>query len=266
MVKLYNTLWGRFLLKFITLPFISNLAGKILDSKISCIAIKPFIKNNGIDMTDFVGEKWKSFNDFFTRKVKIDARPIDMSENAFISPCDGLLSIYNIDDKTIMNIKGSYYNVETLLNNKKIAEEYKNGLCFVYRLTPSHYHRYCYLDSGSKGKNIHINGVYHTVQPFAVENMPVYRMNTREYTILNTDNFGKVIFMEVGALMVGRICNYHNEYIFNRGDEKGRFEFGGSTIIVIVKENTVKVNNDILEYNGEFPVKMGEKIGINLIR
>ena len=131
MVKLYNTLWGRFLLKFITLPFISNLAGKILDSKISCIAIKPFIKNNGIDMTDFVCEKWKSFNDFFTRKVKIDARPIDMSENAFISPCDGLLSIYNIDDKTIMNIKGSYYNVETLLNNKKIAEEYKNGLCFV---------------------------------------------------------------------------------------------------------------------------------------
>ena len=108
--------------------------------------------------------------------------------------------------------------------------------------------------------------MYHTVQPFAVENMPVYRMNTREYTILNTDNFGKVIFMEVGALMVGRICNYHNEYTFNRGDEKGRFEFGGSTIIVIVKENTVKVNNDILEYNGEFPVKMGEKIGINLTR
>lgn len=266
MVKLYNTFWGRYLLRFITLPFISNLAGKILDSRISCVAIKPFIKSNNIDMSDFVYEKWSSFNDFFTRKVKDGARPIDINENSFISPCDGLLSIYNIDEKTIMNIKGSYYTVASLLNNKELANDYKNGLCFVYRLTPAHYHRYCYFDSGFKGQNIHIKGVYHTVQPFAVENMPVYRMNTREYTILNTDNFNKVIFMEVGALMVGRICNYHNEYKFKRGDEKGRFEFGGSTIIVIVKENTVKVNKDILEHNGEFPVKMGEKIGISLTK
>ena len=83
-----------------------------------------------------------------------------------------------------MNIKGSYYTVASLLNNKELANDYKNGLCFVYRLTPAHYHRYCYFDSGFKGQNIHIKGVYHTVQPFAVENMPVYRMNTREYTCL----------------------------------------------------------------------------------
>ena len=71
-------------------------------------------------------------------------------------------------------------------------------------------------------------------------------MNTREYTILNTDNFNKVIFMEVGALMVGRICNYHNEYKFRSRCLKWYlFEFGGSTIIVIVKENTVKSQEKI---------------------
>lgn len=266
MVRLYNSLWGRFILKFLTLPFISELAGRILDTRFSALIIKPFIIRNNIDMTDFADEKWKSFNEFFTRRLETGARNINMAKDALISPCDGLLSVYNIDDKTIMNIKGSYYTVDSLLNNKELASQYQNGLCLVFRLTPKHYHRYCYPDNGTKGKNIHIKGVYHTVQPFAVENMPVYKMNTREYTVLDTENFGKVIFMEVGALMVGRICNYHSEYTFSRGQEKGKFEFGGSTIIMLIKEKTAEINDNILKSEYEFSVKMGQKIGKNLTK
>lgn len=259
--KLYSTIIGRCILNIITADFISEFAGRLLDSRLSVIIIKPFIKRNKIDMIDFVVEDWKNFNEFFTRRIKPGARVINKDENVLISPCDGLLTVYNIDDKTVMNIKNSYYTVGTLLDNKKLAEEYKGGKCLVFRLTPSHYHRYCYIDNGNKGKNIHIKGIYHTVQPFAIENLPVYKMNTREYTVLNTENFGKVVFMEIGALMVGRICNYHQKHKFARGEEKGRFEFGGSTIIILLNKNSVEIDKEILSCKNEYPVKMGQKIG-----
>lgn len=260
--KLYRSTIGRFILRIITAAFISEIAGRLLDSRLSVVAIKPFVKRNKIDMTDFVVEDWNSFNEFFTRRVKSGARLINKGKNVLISPCDGLLTVYDIDDKTVMKIKNSYYTVGTLLEDKKLAEEYKEGKCLVFRLTPSHYHRYCYIDNGNKGQNIHIKGIYHTVQPFAVENKPVYKMNTREYTLLNTENFGKVVFMEVGALMVGRICNYHQKYTFAKGEEKGRFEFGGSTIIILLNKNAAEIDEEILNSKNEYPVKMGQKIGL----
>ena len=134
----------------------------------------------------------------------------------------------------------------------------------VFRLTPTHYHRYHYFDKGEKGENIFIKGILHTVQPIAVENIQVYTRNSREYTIMETENFGKVLFMEVGAMMVDRIANLHGAHKFSRGEEKGRFEVGGSTIIVVLKENTAKIDETIINANlngEEFPVKAGEKIG-----
>lgn len=261
MVRLYKTVWGRIIIKFMTLPFISEIAGRLLDSRLSVVFIKPFIKLNNIDLSDFKIEKWKSFNEFFTRRIKDRVRPINKDKSILISPCDGLLSLYDIDMDTVLDIKGSKYTVATLLKNEEIALEYKGGKCFVFRLTPSHYHRYCYIDNGNKGENIHIKGIYHTVQPFAIENAPVYKMNTREYSILDTENFGSVVFMEIGALMVGRICNYHNKHTFARGEEKGRFEFGGSTIVLLFKKNTVRADISILNCENEYPVKMGQKIG-----
>ncbi|MDO4300550.1 MAG: phosphatidylserine decarboxylase [Clostridia bacterium] len=262
LLRLYKSVFGRIILKPLTMPFVSEFAGKILDSRISAFFIKPFIIINKIDMTDFVYEKWHSFNEFFTRKINPGARIINKSGNVLISPCDGLVSVYDIDENIVMDIKNSSYTVSSLLQNESLAKEYKGGKCIVFRLTPSHYHRYCYIDNGSKGENIHIKGVYHTVQPIAVENMPVYKMNTREYTILNTENFGRVVFMEVGALMVGRICNYHQKYIFSRGEEKGKFEFGGSTIIILLDKNAAVIDKEILNCKEEYPVKMGQKIGL----
>lgn len=261
MVRLYKTVWGRIIIKFMTLPFVSKIAGRLLDSRLSVVFVKPFIKKGKIDLNDFKIEKWKSFNEFFTRKIKDGTRPVNKNDNVLISPCDGLLSVYDIDRNTVLDIKNSRYTVGTLLQSEKLAENYKGGKCLVFRLTPSHYHRYCYIDNGNKGENIRIKGVYHTVQPFAVENVPVYKMNTREYTVLETRNFGKVIYMEIGAMMVGRICNYHKQYTFARGEEKGRFEFGGSTIVLLFKENTIKISSHILNSIEEYPVKMGQKIG-----
>lgn len=122
-----------------------------------------------------------------------------------------------------------------------------------------------YFDSGFKSRNRHINGVYHTVNPIALDTTDIYRENTREYTILHTENFGKVIQAEVGAMFVGRIVNHHmGHHRFVRGEEKGMFEYGGSTVILMFQKDTVEFDSDIVENSREgyeTKVRMGEKIG-----
>ena len=258
---LYNTVLGRLILKILTRPFVSKLAGCFMDSFLSVPFIKPFIKKNNISLEDYVISEWKSFNDFFTRPVLPDTRPFNSDPSALVSPCDGLLTVYDIDSSLRFSVKNSVYSIETLLENSDLAGDFSGGLCLVFRLTPSHYHRYHYFDNGKKGKNVFIPGVLHTVQPIAVENLPVYTRNSREYTVLNTENFGDAVFMEVGAMMVGRISNYHQKHQFYRGEEKGLFEFGGSTIIVLLKKNTAKIDDEIINSLNEYPIFAGQKIG-----
>lgn len=264
---LYKTVFGRLILKILTCPFISKTAGYFMDSRFSVPFIKPFIRKNNISLEDYEISDWHSFNEFFVRRVKDGARSFDYSPDSLISPCDALLTVYPISPSLTFTVKNSVYSIDTLLENSSLADEFGGGLCLVFRLTPSHYHRYYYFDSGEKGENIFIRGLLHTVQPIAVENFPVYTRNSREYTILKTDNFGDAVFMEVGAMLVGRIVNLHSTHIFRRGEEKGRFEFGGSTIIVLLKQGVAEINKEIIDTNKngkEFSVLAGQKIGHKL--
>ncbi len=261
---LYNTVLGRLILKILTRPFVSKVAGYFLSLRLSVPLIEPFIKKNNISLEDFEISKWRSFNDFFIRGIKIGARPLDENPSSLISPCDGLLKVYDISDKLTFSVKNSLYSIDGLLENSQLAKEFLGGLCLIFRLTPAHYHRYHFFDSGKKGEAVKINGALHTVQPLAVENFPVFLRNSREYTVLDTDNFGKAVFIEVGAMLVGKICNCHTESTFTRGDEKGHFKFGGSTVIVLLKKGTASVLPNIVDVNQqgeEYPVRFGEKIG-----
>ncbi len=262
---LYNTLLGNLCLYFLTQRWISKLVGKYLDSKLSKRRIGKYIKNNNIDMNQFEEKEYVSFNDFFTRKIKENKRPFDYSDDAFIAPCDGKMTVFPINEKTEFVIKDFKYNVETLLQNKELAAKYQNGLCLVFRLAVEDYHRYFYLDDCDKGENVFIKGKLHTVQPFALSKRKVFSENCREYTIMHTKNFGDVTQVEVGAMMVGRIVNYHNEGSFQKGMEKGKFEFGGSTIVVLVEENKIKLDEEFFintQAEVETYVLCGEKIGI----
>lgn len=262
---LYSSIGGRMILKVLTKSFISKLGGLYMNSPLSKFMIKSFIRKNNIDMSEYEVKVYNCYNDFFTRRVKKDKRPISMSYTDFISPCDSKLTAYKIDKKSIFNIKGSMYDIKDLLNEDEIYKEYKDGMCLIFRLAVDDYHRYCYIDNGTKGNNIHIKGEFHTVQPIALNNYNIYKRNTREYTVLHTENFNDVVHMEVGALMVGKIKNYHQEYTFKKGEEKGMFLFGGSTIVLLLKKDTVLIDNEIIENtnNGyETVVKYGEKIGI----
>lgn len=261
---LYHTAPGRACLKFLTMPCLSKAAGRFLDSSMSKVLINGFIKSNNIDMEDYEDVSFASFNEFFRRSIKKEARPVNYEPSNFIAPCDGNLTVYKIDGHNEFEIKNSRYTINDLLKDKKLASKYNNGYCMVFRLCVDNYHRYHYLDSGIKTTNRHIEGVLHTVQPIAVEAVDVYTQNTREYTVLRTDNFDDVVQMEVGAMLVGRICNYHEKKRFVRGEEKGCFEYGGSTIILLVKDGVLDIEDEII-YNSqediETPVKFGQVIG-----
>lgn len=259
---LYNTTIGRCFLRILISPGISKVVGKFMDTKLSTIMIKSFIKNNDIDMVEFEDKVYESFNDFFTRKRK--SVEIDDDINNFISPCDGYLSAYRIKDNSAFKIKNSVYTIEGLIQDKEIAQRYKDGYCLIFRLSPKNYHRYCYIDEGKKDRNKFIKGKLHTVRSIAVDNYKVFQTNSREWSLLETKNYGDVVMIEVGALLVGRICNYHDEYTFKRGEEKGKFEYGGSTIVLLIKSDKVKIDNYLFnntKKDKETEVRIGQKIG-----
>ena len=262
---LYNTQPGRILLKPLIQPCVSMLAGAFMDSSISRVFIPLFIKACNINMQDYEERKYSSYNDFFTRRVKAGKRVIDKEPKHLIAPCDGKLTVYTLDKDLQFTIKDTRYTLQSLLKSRKLADYYKDGSLLVFRLTVDDYHRYCYIDDGIKTKNYRIKGVFHTVNPLAGEQFPVYKENTREFCMLNSENFGRLMIMEVGALLVGKIVNYHEEACVRRGEEKGRFEFGGSTIVVCLEKNRVIIDEDIMRNSAggiETVVRMGEKIGI----
>ena len=263
--KLYGNVFGRVLLKTLTAPAISKAAGCFMDSPPSKLLIKPFIRRSGIDTSQYIMTGFRSYNDFFTRAIKLGKRPIDRTPDHLISPCDSKLTAYKIGRDSIFRIKGSRYRVTDLLQNDFLAKRFSGGYCLIFRLEVDDYHRYCYIDDGTKSENTFIAGELHTVNPIALERYNIYKRNCREYTVLHTENFGDVVQVEVGAMMVGRIVNHHGEASFRRGDEKGKFEFGGSTIVMLFGRDSISIDEDILRNSAEgieTVVKYGEKIGI----
>lgn len=262
---LYTKRWGRMLLKPFLAPGVSRFAGAILDSRITTPFIMPFVKANQIDLSEYKPKFYSSYNDFFSREIKPEVRPIDADVRTLITPADGKLSVYPITEDLQVTIKDTPYTVAELLKNRKVARQYQEGYLVVVRLTVDNYHRYCYVADGLKGKTHFIKGVLHTVNPVANDYVPIYKENCREYCRIRTEQFGEIIQMEVGAMMVGRICNYHSVKKVTKGEEKGKFEFGGSTVILILPKDSVEIDEDLLENTKEgyeTLVKMGERIGI----
>jgi Phosphatidylserine decarboxylase len=261
---LYGNFLGRTLLNsLVKRRWFSNLYSLTNKSRKSVAKIEPFINEYKIDMSDYKQQDYLSFNSFFTRKIAADKRPITQMENMLISPADAKLSVYPINEQLTLNIKNSSYSVNSLLQDEKLSSEFKNGLCLVFRLTVDDYHRYCFFDNGKVIQQKTILGSLHTVGPISAQKYHVYSENNREYVVVETENFSKVIQMEVGALLVGKIVNYEVSSI-TKGMEKGYFEFGGSTIILLFKEDTVKIDSDIMKCSDEsieVRVKFGEKIG-----
>ncbi|WP_066495238.1 phosphatidylserine decarboxylase [Abyssisolibacter fermentans] len=262
---------GKLTLKYIVKKkLFSILYGKFQDTNLSKSKIKDFVNNFNIDMSEAQRENisdYTNFNDFFTRKLKKESREIIFDNSVLISPADSKLMAYeNINTDNMIQVKGSYYSLSELLDDKDQAKNYNNGCCLIFRLCPTDYHRFHFPDSGEIGDVNKIKGEYFSVNPIILSNVPkVYCRNKRHIATLKSDNFGNISIIEVGATCVGTIIQTYKPHTkINRGDEKGYFKFGGSTVILLLKENTVKIDDDIIKNSLEgieTQVYMGEKIG-----
>ncbi|BFK65674.1 phosphatidylserine decarboxylase [Dorea formicigenerans] len=263
---IYGHALTRMLLRPFLSPAVSDICGKFLSTRLSRRIVPSFVKKNHIDLGIYERQEFDSYNAFFTRKIKAEQRPINDQKNVLISPSDGKVTAYPITQKGRFWIKHTQYTAAQLLKDERLAERYMGGWIYVIRLTVDDYHRYCYVADGRKSRQRKIRGVLHTVNPVANDYYPIYKMNSREYCLLKTKELGTILLMEVGALMVGKISNHEEDSAqVKRGDEKGMFEFGGSTIVVMTEPGMAEPDKDIIQNTkaqAETLVKMGEPIGL----
>ncbi|MFZ5969454.1 MAG: phosphatidylserine decarboxylase [Bacillota bacterium] len=268
---LYGTTHGEGLLELIIKRKVfSSVYGKLQDMTWSSRKIKKFIQQLEIDMLEAENEdiaSYKCFNDFFARKLKVNARNIVYDSDRLISPADGRVFAYeNIDVQKVIQVKGQEYSLVELFGDEELAEAYMDGVCVVIRLCPADYHRFHFPDSGIVEDHKRIEGDYYSVNPISLRKITkVYCQNKRELTEFQSEHFGPIILVEVGATCVGSIVQTAapRQYV-QKGQEKGYFKFGGSTVIMFLMKNTVNIDQDILKNteNGlETKLNMGETIG-----
>lgn len=248
--------------------FISEIYGRKMNKPASTKKIQAFVDTLNINMDE--SEKsiseFSSFNDFFYRKLKSGARPIGAN---FVSPGDGkMIAFENVADVRNFFVKGRKFTLPEFLNDRALAQKHKNSSMVILRLAPNDYHRYHFPYSGTPSDVTTIKGAYYSVSPYALAGnfTKVFCENKRKYCILNTKDKGDIIIVPVGATMVGGIIEtYQPNQALKKGDEMGYFTFGGSTIVLLVDKDKLKIDADILENTKnriETFVKMGEKIGV----
>lgn len=262
---LYGHRAGRMLLRPMVSPWFSKAGGRLLDTRLSALAVPFFVRACGIDLTGCQKKRFRSYNDFFTRELEDGMRPVDRAPGALVSPCDARLCVYPVTETGRFLIKHTSYTVGSLLRNEKLARRYQGGTLWLFRLCVEDYHRYIFPDGARVSYSVRIPGIFHTVNPIANDHVPVYKENTREYCVMGTDHFGPVVMMEVGALLVGRIENTCRDTRVERGWEKGHFAFGGSTVILLTQKGAAVPDQVFVENSDagvETKVRQGQRVGV----
>ncbi len=266
---LYYNPFGKLALEgIVKRKFLTQWYGRKMDTPASKAKIPDFIKSLQIDMSEALlpVHEFSTFNDFFIRQLKPEARPIDRDPDVLVSPADGkVMAFSEIHKLDTFFAKGQEFSLEGFLQDQSLSSRYAGGTLLIIRLAPVDYHRFHFPADGRISKSKRIDGAYYSVSPYAVKNrMKIYWENTREYSLLSTVNAGDILMCEVGATMVGSIVqNYSPDNEVKKGQEKGWFAFGGSTIIVLLEKGKVKVDGDILENTKkgyETGIKMGERL------
>jgi phosphatidylserine decarboxylase len=270
LVWLYNnpvgeaTLWS-----LVKRKLVSSIYGNMMDSPSSTKKIQPFVEEFDIDMSSVQKQKFNSFNDFFTRKLKKNARPVDTNSTITVSPADGKLLAYADISNSDFIIKGYRFDILSFLNNADLAQNYLDGTLVIIRLAPLDYHRFHFPISGKVSPIIRIDGDYYSVNPLALRKIiEIFCLNKREFIIISNPLFGDVVMTEIGATMVGSIIQTYTGNFVKKGEEKGYFKFGGSSIVLLFEKNKIRIDDDLLinTLKGyETAIKEGERIGVSMI-
>lgn len=237
---------------FSKIPFLSHLYGNFQKSRISRCKIKPFIRSFGIDPSEFLDsvDAFESFNDFFIRRLRPECRPMAEGSDVAILPADARYLVFpQIEKSDGFWVKGKKFSLQSLLGNNELAARYVQGSMVMARLCPVDYHRFHFPVICNPSKAELINGPLYSVNPIALKrNIEILSENKRMITELQTKNFGKVLYIEVGATYVG---NIHQTYVpgesYAKGEEKGYFAFGGSCLLVLFEPNRILFDQDLID-------------------
>jgi phosphatidylserine decarboxylase len=264
--RLYGTPSGQTITEhFLSSHLVSRLYGAYQSSPMSRSKIWPFVEDFRIPMNEYEETQFKSFNDFFIRRFKPGARSFETTPSRMPAFAEARYFAFDhVTPDQKLPVKGRLLSPELLLKRPSLAKDFDQGPVLIARLCPVDYHRFHYPDDGTTLESYRIHGKLHSVNPLALKYKgEIFSTNERHVSILETRNFGKIAYIEVGALCVGKIVQTHTASTFARGDEKGYFLFGASTVIVLGQRGAWKPDADLLEKSNagvETWVKLGEAI------
>jgi len=247
----WSRLIGSWLKVLIKLPLFSKAYGWLQSRSFTRYKIAPFIQRFAVDPTEFLEppSSFHSFNDFFIRKLKKEARPIDERRHVAIIPADGRYLFYEkIDEAQGFFVKGQKFCLKELLQNEAFANEYKSGSLVIGRLAPPDYHRFHFPCDVFVEKSHLVNGPLSSVNPMALKrNIAILTENKRVITRLKSREFGDFLYVEVGATFVGSIIETCQPHSFQpKGGEKGYFAFGGSALLLLFQKGSIAFEEDLL--------------------
>jgi phosphatidylserine decarboxylase len=235
---------------FVKRPAFSKWYGWRMSKPESAARVEPFVRKYGLDPEDFANplSSYGSFNEFFFRKLKPSARPIDPAPVVF--PADGRhLGFPDISKIDSFFVKGQRFDLAALLDDAALATKYATGSLVLSRLCPVDYHRFHFPAAGTPSKTRLINGPLFSVSPIALaQNLSYIWKNKRTLTELKTETLGTILLLEIGATCVGTIeQTFTPGTPVEKGAEKGYFAFGGSSTITIFEPGIVALSNDLNE-------------------
>ena len=230
--------------------------GKKYDNPASARDIQSFVNFHQLDLSEVLLpiEEFKTFNQFFYRTLKPNARPCSAPDNPriIVSPADSRSVVFNrLDEATKIWVKGREFSVEHLLGDAypEDVKRYINGSLGIFRLAPQDYHRFHVPVDGVMDEPKLIEGEYYTVNPMAIRSMlDVYGENVRVVVPIDSVAHRRVMVICVGAMMVGStvITRRPREKV-SRAEELGYFKFGGSTILLLFEPGAMRFDDDLID-------------------
>lgn len=266
----YGSVAGRIALNVaVKRAMFSHWYGWKMDRPSTRSRIAPFVKEYELDASEFVRDidDFGSFNEFFFRELKPESRPINADPSTVVFPADGRhLCVPDLSQSEGLFVKGEMFDLAKLLQNDELTKQFTGGSLLLSRLCPVDYHRFHFPAAGVPGPSRLINGPLYSVNPIALcQNIHILTTNKRCVTQLDTESFGKVLVLEIGATCVGSICQtYSSGTAAQKGDEKGYFRFGGSSTVTVFERGRIQFDQDLVENSRkqiELYARVGDRMG-----
>lgn len=232
----------------------SSLYGAYQDTRLSARKIQPFVRSFGVRLEDFEAAEYRSFNEFFIRRFRPGARPFVDDPRRLAAFAEArYLAFDRVGSETRLPVKGEHLSARALLGDATLAEPFEGGPVLIARLCPVDYHRFHFPCDGRWEGHFTVPGAYHSVNPVALAaRSDIFATNERQVSLFETLELGRLAYVEVGAMCVGRIVQSARVGSdFRRGDEKGHFLFGASTVILLGEPGAWAPDEDLLRHSRE---------------